>query len=263
MNTSVLVRLYEELNDHLPREMRKTAFPHTIAAGIPAGVLLEDLGIPEEKVELLLVNGESVDLRHRLRDGDRISVYPVFESFDIRDHLRLRDHPLRDPRFVLDAHLGKLASYLRMLGFDTLYKNDFKDRILMALSRNKGRILLSKDRDLVHKSGLTRAHEVRALRPRAQLSEILERFDLYRLVRPFQRCMVCNALLETAHKSDVTGQVPPQVLQCHAAFRVCPACRKVYWAGGHYQHMRRMIQELLTRRHAGAANDDDQGRDGI
>jgi uncharacterized protein with PIN domain/sulfur carrier protein ThiS len=249
MDANITVRLYEELNDTLPREKRKTTFAHTVAADTPVGVLLERLGVPAEEVEMVLVNGESVDLRHRLRDGDHISVYPVFESFDIYDLLRVRDHPLRNPRFVLDAHLGKLASYLRMLGFDTLYKNDFKDPMLKALSRNKGRILLSKDRGLVHKSGLTRAHEVRALRPREQLTEILERFDLYRLARPFQRCMVCNALLETAHKDELAGRVPPQVWQDHEIFRVCPACHKVYWAGSHYHHMQHFIQTLLAQRH--------------
>ena len=247
MNASIAVRLYEELNDCLPREMRKTDVPLTIAADTPVGTLLENLGVPAQKVEMIRVNGVSVDFHYRLRDGDHISVYPVFESFDISDQLRVRDHPLRAPHFVLDAHLGKLAAYMRMLGFDTLYKNDFKDRMLMALSRNKGRILLSKDRALVHKSGLTRAYEVKALRPRAQLTEVLERFDLYGLARPFQRCMLCNALLETAHKDDVAGRVPPQVWQDHQVFRICPACHKVYWAGSHYDRMHSFIQELLAR----------------
>ncbi len=255
MNASITVRLYEELNDCLPREKRKADVPLTIAADTPVGTLLEDLGIPAHKVEMVRVGGMSVDFHYRLRDGDHISVYPVFESFDISEQLRVRDHPLREPRFVLDAHLGKLAAYLRMLGFDTLYKNDFKDRMLMALSRNNGRILLSKDRTLVYKSGLTRVYEVKALRPRAQLNEVLERFDLYGLARPFQRCMLCNALLETAHKDDVTGRVPPHALQSHDTFRVCPACRKVYWAGTHYQHMHRLIEQLLAQRHDAAELD--------
>ena len=263
MNVGIVVRCYEELNDYLPREQRKVAFTHVVAMDTPAAVLLHDLGIPAEKVEMILVNGASVGLGHRLQDGDRISVYPVFESFDISEQLRVRAHPLREPRFVLDAHLGKLAAYLRMLGFDSLYKNDFKDRVLMALSRNKGRILLSKDQDLVYKSGLTRVYEVKAQRPRSQLTEVVERFDLYRGIQPFQRCMLCNALLETAHKSDVAGRVPRLVLQTHDAFRICPACNKVYWAGTHHQHMHRFIHDLLAQRNGGAANDGGQGREGI
>ena len=248
MDATVTVRLYEELNHALPRDKRKSAFTHGVAAGTPVGELLEALGVPPRKVELILVNGESVDFGRRLRDGDRVSVYPVFESFDVSEQLRVRDQPLRDPRFVLDAHLGKLASYMRMLGFDTLYKNDYTDPTLMALSRTKGRILLSKDRRLVHKSGLTRAYEVRALRPAEQLTEVLRRFDLYRLIRPFQRCMECNALLETAGRDDVAGRVPPQVWRDHEEYRVCPDCHKVYWAGSHYERMQHFIRELLARR---------------
>lgn len=248
MDANLTVRLYEELNEPLPRQKRKAPFTHTVSADTPVGVLLDDLGVAADKVEIILVNGESADLGHRLRDGDHVSIYPVFESFDISEQLRMRDHPLRDPRFVLDAHLGKLATYMRMLGFDTLYKNDYTDPRLMALSRNKGRILLSKDRRLVHKSGLTRAYEVRALRPREQLTEVMERFDLYRLARPFERCMVCNTPLETAHKSDVAGRVPPQVWREHDAFRVCPDCHRAYWSGGHHRRMQAFIRELLARR---------------
>ncbi len=248
MNASIAVRLYEELNDCLPREKRKADLHLSVADDMPVGRLLDELGVPAGKVDMIRVNGESVDLRHRLRDGDRISVFPVFESFDISDQVRVREHPLRAPRFVLDAHLGKLAAYMRMLGFDTLYKNDFKDHMLMALSRNKGRILLSKDRTLVHKSGLTRVYEVKAVRPRAQLSEVLERFDLYGLVRPFQRCMECNALLETVRRDEVAGRVPPQVWQEYQVFRVCPDCHKVYWSGSHYRRMREFIQSLLAQR---------------
>jgi uncharacterized protein with PIN domain len=177
-------------------------------------------------------------------------VFPMFESLDIGEHLRVRDRPLRDPHFVLDAHLGKLAAHLRMLGFDTLYKNDFTDRLLMALSRNKGRILLSKDRTLVYKSGLTRAYEVKAVKPRQQLSEVLDRFDLYGRTRPFTRCMICNAVLETVRKEDVAGRVPPGVWQTHDTYRRCPACHKVYWPGSHYQRMQRFIADLIARRHS-------------
>lgn len=244
-DATVFVRLYEELNEYAPTGAEKTTFTRAIAGNTQAGTLLAALGIPAEKIELVLVNGASVGFNHRLRAGDRVSVYPVFESMDVSPVLRARDRPLRNPRFVLDAHLGKLAAYMRMLGFDCLYKNDFKDHLLMALSRNDERILLSKDQSLVYKSGLTRVYEVRATDPRLQLKEILERFDLYRLIHPFARCMLCNAPLVTAHKGELAGRVPPRVLAVHDEFRTCPACHKVYWAGSHYQRMRQFIHDVL------------------
>src|SRR5438876_798851 len=106
-------RFYAELNDHLP---------------------------PEK-------NG--VEILHSFQDGARVSVYPVFESIDISPLLRLRPKPLRDPRFVLDTHLGRLAVYLRMLGFDTLYRNDYDDAELARIEHSEKRILLTRDRGLL------------------------------------------------------------------------------------------------------------------
>ncbi len=111
-------RFYAELNDHLPpgdqyRTIEKQFF-------LPASVkdMIESLGVPHAEVDLVLVNGESSDFSRLIRDGDQVAVYPVFESIDIAPVLRLRPQPLREPKFVLDVHLGRLAGYLRLLGFE-------------------------------------------------------------------------------------------------------------------------------------------------
>ena len=106
---------------------------------------IELLGVPHTEIDLILVNGEPVDFAHRVRHGDRISVYPVFESFDIARLSRLRPEPLREPRFALDVHSARLAAYLRMLGFDTHYRNCLEDDQLAAISRDQHRILLTRD----------------------------------------------------------------------------------------------------------------------
>ena len=84
--------------------------------------------------DIVLVNGESVDFAHHLNDGDRVSIYPVFESLDVSPLVRLRPAPLRRTKFVLDVHLGKLARWLRLLGFDTLYCNDYQDAEIVAIA---------------------------------------------------------------------------------------------------------------------------------
>ncbi|NHZ73711.1 MAG: hypothetical protein GWP16_04490 [Nitrospirae bacterium] len=121
-------RFYEELNDFLSPARRKIAFTVDCAENATVKQAIEALGVPHTEIEVILVNGESVNFSRRVEEGDRISVYPVFESLDVRPILRLREKPLRDPRFVVDAHLGRLARYLRMLGFDTLYENALPDR---------------------------------------------------------------------------------------------------------------------------------------
>ena len=130
-------RFYAELNDFLAPERRFTEFAYGFLDVATVKDRIESFGVPHTEVDLILVNGQSVDFAYRVQDGDRISVYPVFEAFDIAGLARLRPEPLRDPRFVLDVHLGRLAAYLRMLGFDTLYQNRCADECLAEVSRSR------------------------------------------------------------------------------------------------------------------------------
>ncbi|MCK4302878.1 MAG: hypothetical protein KAY24_01415 [Candidatus Eisenbacteria sp.] len=116
------VRFYEELNDFLPPSRRKRAFSYLFSGNPSIKDAVEAIGVPHTEVDLILVNGSSVGFGYHLRPGDRVSVYPVFESLDISPVVRLRARPLRRTAFVLDGHLGKLARLLRMFGFDTLYR---------------------------------------------------------------------------------------------------------------------------------------------
>ena len=124
----VTLRFYAELNDFLPAERRRRDWNLTCDAQIPVHHLIEGCGVPHTEVELIVRGGESIGLETRVADGDRIAVYPMFEAFDVRPVLRLRTQPLRRPHFLADAHLGGLARLLRMAGFDTLYRNDYRDR---------------------------------------------------------------------------------------------------------------------------------------
>jgi hypothetical protein len=170
---SARMRFYEELNDFLPAARRKTGFEHTFRRRASIKDMIESLGVPHTEVELILVNGESVDFSHIVMDGDVISVYPVFESLDIRPLLKLRPEPLRKNRFVLDTHLGRLARYLRLLGFDTLYRNNFHDAELARLSHDQQRTLLTRDRMLLHRSIITHGYFVRTTEPLYQTGEVL------------------------------------------------------------------------------------------
>jgi len=176
-----------------------------------------------------------------VQDGDRISVYPVFESFDITPLLRVRPRPLRQPRFVLDVHLGRLAAYLRLLGFDTLYTPDCDDATLAALSRDERRTLLTRARGLLKRRQVTHGYCVRTTNPREQVREVLRRFDLYRLVAPFTRCIRCNGLLQPVPKQAIADRLPPHVRDNHQDFRICATCGQVYWRGSHYDRMQALI----------------------
>lgn len=242
---SALFRFYAELNDFLAPERRQRSFAH--AFELPGSVkdMIQALGVPHAEVDLILANGQSVDFSYLVRDGDRISVYPVFESIDIAPLARVRPQPLREPHFVLDVHLGRLAAYLRMLGFDTLYRNDYADQELAHISSSQGRTLLTRDRGLLKRSIVTHGYCLRATNPRQQLVEILRRFDLYRLIKPFQRCMRCNSLLQPVDKSRISDRLPHQIQRDYDEFRLCPGCNQVYWPGSHYDRMRAFIERVL------------------
>jgi len=237
-------RFYEELNDFLSPARRRREFSVRCARAATAKHMIEALGVPHTEVELVLVNGESVGFGHVLRDGDRVAVYPKFEALDVTPLLRVREEPLRATRFLADAHLGGLARLLRLVGFDTLYENGLRDAQIEALAHEGGRIVLTRDRELLKRRGITHGCFVRALRPREQLGEVIERLDLARSLRPFTRCLACNALLAPVDKAAVAHRLPPNVRECHDRFTTCTGCGRVFWEGSHWKRMRAIVDGL-------------------
>lgn len=238
-------RFYEELNDFLPPARRRADFASPCAEGATTKHMIEALGVPHTEVELILVNGESVGLDHPLADGDRVAVYPRFEALDVTPLLRLRGHPLRDPRFIADAHLGGLARLLRLAGFDTLYDNHRHDAEIVALALAEGRIILSRDRELLKRRAVSHGCYVHATEPQAQLREIVARLDLARAARPFSRCLRCNTPLRPVAKAAVLARLPARVREGQERFSTCDACGRVYWEGTHWRAMRRVLDGLL------------------
>jgi uncharacterized protein len=239
-------RFYAELNDHLPPGRRYWSIEKRFFTPASVKDMIESFGVPHTEVDLVLVNGESVDFSHLVADGDHVAVYPVFESFDITPVLRLRPQPLREPKFVLDVHLGRLAAYLRMLGFDATYSNRASDPELARVSANEERILLTRDRGLLKHSAVTHGYWVRETESRRQTAEVVNRFDLVRLLHPFTRCMACNGLLRPLPKAEIVHRVPTRALEAHEEFQECASCRRVYWQGTHYQRMSHWIEELAA-----------------
>lgn len=242
---SVRFRFYEELNDFLPPAQRKVEFEHHFDRRASIKDMIESLGVPHPEVDLILVDGHSVGFSHIVRDGERISVYPVFERLDITPLVRLRPQPLRDPRFVVDSNLGRLARYLRLLGFDCLYRNDYRDAEVAEISRQQRRIVLTRDRRLLQQRVIEHGLFVRSTRPEQQVREVLQRLDLYRLVRPFTRCSHCNGLLVPVSKESVDALLEPRTRQYYEVFRQCPDCGRVYWQGSHYARTLELIGKFM------------------
>lgn len=237
-------RFYEELNDFLPRVQRKK----TIAYGFEGHPAIKDsveaLGVPHTEIDLILVNGESVSFEYQLQHGDRVAVYPVFESLDISSVVKLRPEPLRRTAFVLDVHLGKLARLLRLLGFDALYRNDYEDAEIIRISLEQHRIILTRDRRMLFHKCITHARWLHSTNPEKQVREVLARFDLYAQVHLFRRCSVCNGLVQPVEKSEVFDRLEPLTKQYYGDFYQCAACGRIYWKGTHYVRILHKLQRL-------------------
>jgi uncharacterized protein with PIN domain len=209
--------------------------------------MIEALGVPHTEVAFIQVNGQSADFNRRLQDGDRVEVYPRAVTTNETPLRVANEVPSRAVRFVADAHLGGLARMLRMLGFDTLYDNHYQDEAIAAIAERDGRIVLTRDRELLKRRTVTRGCYVHALKSEHQLREIVERLDLVRSAHPFTLCLHCNAPLRAVDKVNVLDRLPPRVQQCYERFSTCDDCGRVYWEGSHWQAMRRLLDTLPAR----------------
>jgi uncharacterized protein len=239
-------RFYEELNDFLAPARRRREFACPCARAATTKHMIEALGVPHTEVELILVNGESVGFDRRLRDGDRVAVYPVFEAFDITPLLRVREQPLRRPRFVADVHLGGLAYLLRMAGFDTLYDNHFADEEIAALAVRDRRIVLTRDRELLKRRAVSHGCYVHAQKSEAQVREVFERLDLGRSARPFTLCPYCNTALQPVAKAEVDDRLPPGVRQAYERFCTCRSCQRLFWEGDHWERLGQLLADCKS-----------------
>lgn len=239
------LRLYGELNDFLAPADRQATLAGSFDRGATVKDFIEARGVPHTEIDLVLINGESVDFGWPLADGDRVAAYPVFEALDVASVTRVRPEPLRVLRFVLDVHLGRLARYLRLAGFDTTCDREAGDDRLAEVSRAERRVLLTRDQGLLKRRAVTHGYCVRSTVPSRQLAEVVSRFDLRRLVRPFSRCTVCNGVLAPAGRSDVAVEVPARSLERVAEFLRCQTCRRVYWKGSHFPRLEQILAAAL------------------
>ena len=242
------LRFYEELNDFLPEHRRKVAFAVEVDRARSVKDAIESVGVPHTEVDLILVDGRSVDFAHLLRGGERVAVYPMFERLDIGPVLRLRPMPLRDPRFIADGHLAKLARHLRMAGFDTLCDNAWDDDQIVTLAAAHRRTILTRDKGMLRRNDVDRGYFVRNVESEAQLAEVVRALQLEALIRPFTRCRECNTPLEDIAREAVLPRLPAKVREAHDRFRHCPGCDRVYWEGTHYERMAAMLARVRDQR---------------
>ena len=246
MSEQVNIRFYAELNELLPTAWRDTHFDYEIKKPRSVKDLIESIGVPHPEVDLIFINDESVDFNHPVEGGEDIRIYPPASSLDHSSLIHNHPEPLSEPRFLLDVHLGRLATYLRMLGFDTLYRNDYDDPDLADISATQKRILLTCDRKLLMRKQISYGYLVRSRNPRDQISEVMKRFDLSDYQPANARCLQCNGLIDVVEKQQIESQLLPLTKKHYDRFYQCGSCRKIYWEGSHFGNMQALIEKLKT-----------------
>ncbi len=227
--------LHGSLQDFLPARRRGRAVVVTFRGPQSLKHLLESLDVPHPEVGRVSVNGRPAGLDYLVQDGDRIEVHPSPNG-----------RPPGEVRFALDGHLGRLAAYLRLLGFDTWYQPQVDDATLAEVAAQEGRILLTRDRGLLKRKVVRYGYWVRNLNPRAQLREVVTRFSLREAAQPFSRCLACNGPLVPVSKAEVWDRLEPLTQRYFDEFHRCPQCGRIYWKGSHYDRLQRLVDEILT-----------------
>lgn len=240
-----IFRFYEELNDFLPRHRRRTDFEAEFGGKRSIKDMIEALGVPHTEVDLILADGRSVDFKYILQEGNRISVYPVFESLNIEDVTRLRKFPLRRTRFIADVNIGDVVKYMRALGLDVYFNPTVSLREIIEISRKEKRIILTRSKNLLKFSDVTHGIFLRPGTTVEQIKKILDCLDIKGSVSPFSRCLCCNSLLEAVPKEEIEDRVPPKARRIYNAYTHCKSCDKIYWRGTHYMNMKEVIGQIL------------------
>ncbi len=238
------VRAYAELKDFLAPDSRGVTVRRPFRPHQTVKDVLEAMGIPHTEVDLILVNGFPQGFSYRPSIGDRIAAYPMFKALDVGSTARLRPAPLHDPRFVVDANLGRLAWLLRLLGFDVWWSNDADDQTLTDISGEQQRILLTRDRGLLKRRAVTHGLFVRSDDPEKQALEVIRRLDLRQRLAPLTRCVRCNGKLTSVTKDEVIDQLEPLTRRYYEEFSRCAECGRIYWPGSHYEKLVRLVERI-------------------
>ncbi len=168
--------------------------------------------------------------------GNRVGIEPRVRQF----------RHSTERRFAADAMLGRLARWLRLLGFDCTYAPEITDEQIVRLGVADGRTILTRDHRLPEEWWIEDIYVVREDGVRKQLVEVIQRFDLASLVRVLTRCNDCNRTLRRVARADVSGRVPSRVLELYEGFSECPDCGRVYWEGSHAARIRTLVENLVS-----------------
>ena len=207
---------------------------------------IEATGPPHTEVAAIFVNGKSVGFNYLLQNRDEVHVYGHEQHLARGGEIALPNLPAQKPRFILDVHLGDLARYLRLLGFDTFYQaKDPGDKAIADIAQHSQRVVLTRDIGLLKRSAIHYGYWIRNTFPKKQLREVMDRYNLQAWCQPFTRCMHCNGLIQPVEKSSILHLLKDGIRRDYDAFWQCAECKNIYWKGSHYDRLEDFVRTLL------------------
>lgn len=242
---------HDGLLDFLKPSVRQQPVKYTFGGKPAIKDAIEALGVPHPEVALVLSGGAPLKFNDRLYGQDEIHVYSYSSALCQVKEGTLIPKPPVPIKFVLDVHLGSLAKMLRMLGFDTLYQKNLDDAQIAHLAHTQNRIVLTRDVGLLKHKVIVHGYWLRSQYTQEQLQEVLNRYNLAAFFTPFNRCLLCNAIIESAPKEVIMHKIPPKTQQYFDEFFHCVTCDKVYWKGSHYEHMLSVIKGIRHTQNTG------------
>lgn len=203
--------------------------------------IIESFGLPHTEVGAIQLDGTEVDFNHIVEMESSFDIQPVQGPYPWKEPATLRPIPFRDPLFIADVNVGRLARYLRATGIDTLYDPAWNDAHIAEIIRHEQRILLTRDMRLLMRRHVIYGRYIRTTDPVEQLREVIDFFGLAQHLAPFSRCLGCNATLKQVQKEEVLDRLEPLTRKYYSSFSRCPRCDKIFWPGSHIDRMRELF----------------------
>lgn len=223
---------------------RSPVLSHPVERRASIKDIAESLGVPHTEIHAIQADSGPAGFDLLPAPGQTIHLHPAAPPLDPCLPQPLRPNALPALRFLADANVGKLATLLRVLGFDTACPRTLPDGDLAELADREQRFVLSRDRGLLKRKAIVWGRLIRANHPQDQLREILHFFGLKPPFPAFIRCVRCNTLLTAVPKADILHMLEPKTKIHFKEFHQCPTCRRVYWPGSHHDAMLRWVEGL-------------------
>lgn len=152
------------------------------------------------------------------------------------------------PKFIVDRNVGKLTGWLRLMGYDARFFDGSDDAELVAVAGAEGRVILSRDTQIMKRrlitSGQIKAVLIESDQPEQQIRQVVDTLALDSHFRPFTICLECNQPLVEREKDEVKELVPPYVFKTQDQFMQCPSCQRIYWRGTHWRAMTKKLESF-------------------